>query len=97
MGEIIRSVCKCGYDTKELFVGIGMCGFGDYYVLGHCKKCKNIQEIDGIDPPPHICKKCKELVSVIDIPNNISYEELSIPCPKCAEYSLNFEETGTWD
>ena len=97
MGGIIRSVCKCGYDTKDLFVGCGMVGPEYVYVLSHCKKCKEISVINDMKPPPHNCKNCKENISVIDLPDDVGYEVLSIPCPKCEEHYLKFQETGLWD
>jgi len=97
MGEIIKFVCKCGYNTNLLSVGCGMCGPDYVYVLCHCKKCKDIRTINSEKSYPHICNKCKEHLSIIDLPDDVGYEVLSIPCPKCEENNLEFIDIGNWD
>ena len=51
MGDIIRSKCKRGFDD-EFLVGFGMIGPGYAGVLRHCKKCKNLQVINGFKKTP---------------------------------------------
>ena len=81
MGDIIRSECKCGYGG-QFCVGFGMIGPSYVGVICHCKKCKNLQVINGFKKIP-ISKFLPFLKSLY---NKVLNKPTLYICETCNEY-----------
>ena len=79
MGEILQSTCSCGYNSENLFVGVGM-NFPEtkaVYVLTLCENCESILAVNK-NEKQNLCPHCKNEVILFDDPitvANSSYQK----------------------
>lgn len=106
MGEIIKGICKCGYQTKELKFGAGMADFehsrtvpaismmtADIVELDILAKSPNPQLVPYTDPRLHDQNCTCTRLEAWDtlLPTERNY------CPGCHQFSLGFESLGLYD
>ncbi len=106
MGEIIKAICGCGYQSKELKFGAGMVDFehsrtvpaismttAEIVELDILAKFPNPQLVPYTDPRLHDQNCNCTPLQVFDtfLPTAGNY------CPGCHQFRLMFESLGLYD
>tara|TARA_B100001250_G_scaffold407609_1_gene428654 strand:+ start:92 stop:418 length:327 start_codon:yes stop_codon:yes gene_type:complete len=108
MGDLVVGLCKCGFKTDDIYLGVGMMG-GSGDAICYCDDCESIQSLPTYNSPK-LCGKCNKILNTY-IKAIDEYEEKEIDlidgddgskgtyyhCPKCKKKSLLFQWTGIWD
>ena len=104
MGDIVLGICNCGYQSDELFLGVGMeVDIGK--TVCYCNDCKQIQTVPKYNVPK-LCENCKkDLIPYNSISDegvdfkggNSNSEGKNYHCPNCKQESLMFHWDGLWD
>ena len=103
MGDIVIGLCSCGFQSDDLYLGVGMMGGVDKTIC-YCSDCKKVQTEPSYNYPK-ICSDCeKDLVSYVsdedelEIKSEGSRSEVkNYHCPSCRQESLLFHKCGLWD
>ena len=108
MGDLIMGVCKCGYEVRDIYLGVGMMG-GAACSVCYCDECEDVQQIPLYESPK-ICDKCKNnLTPYVKISGEDDDKEIDFTggdsdskgiyyhCPKCKTNNLMFHCVGIWD
>ena len=104
MGDIIKGYCNCGYQSDDLFLGVGMNG-GTGKTVCYCTHCKKIQTEPSYNIPK-LCQDCgKQIVPYTSGEDDVKFSEFEeddneikkYHCPKCNKEELKFISTGIWD
>lgn len=106
MGEIIKAICGCGYQSKELKFGAGMEDFehsrtvpaismttAEIVELDILAKSPNPQLVPYTDPRLHDQNCTCTPLQIFDtfLPTAGNY------CPGCHQFRLRFESLGLYD
>lgn len=106
MGEIIKAICDCGYQSKKLSFGAGMADFeysrsvpaismttAEIVELDILSKSPNPQLVPYTDPRLHDQNCNCTALEAFDtlLPTEGNY------CPGCHQFSLKFEVLGVYD
>ena len=106
MGEIIKGICKCGYQTKKLKFGAGMADFehsrtvpaismmtAEIVELDILAKSPNPQLVPYTDPRLHdqYCTCTPLQAWDTFLPTEGNY------CPGCHQFRLRFESLALYD
>ena len=107
MGDLIMGVCKCGYEVRDIYLGVGRMG-GAACAVCYCDECKDVQQSPKYESPK-ICDKCKNhLTPYVKISgeeeddDEIDYTKgdsdgTYYHCPRCKNKNLMFHCVGLWD
>ena len=105
MGDLIMGDCKCGYEVRDIYLGVGRMG-GEACAVCYCDECEDVQQIPQYESPK-ICDKCKNhLTPYVKISgeddDEIDYTKgdsngTYYHCPRCKTHNLMFHCVGLWD
>ena len=109
MGDVIMALCECGFEDRDIYLGVGMMG-GPACAVCYCDECENVQEIPVYESPK-ICDKCRNnLTPYVRISGDEEDEDeidftgggndsegTFYHCPKCKNNTLKFHCIGIWD
>lgn len=107
MGDLLKAVCQCGYESDLLNIGVGFSfpETGHVFTVAYCNQCKNVQSVDDAGEPP-LCETCNQQLTYYEVefrklrPGCEPYEAIVGErwyCPVCKTHSLHFEWSGLWD
>jgi len=110
MGDLLKAVCRCGYQSGELAHGYGFSSGrdGSFYTIGYCETCSIVDTVDGREATP-TCEHCHEAVQIYRAAVSQSgadngfadaddlTEKRDWHCPKCKQPTLTFQTIGLWD
>jgi len=58
MGSSVKATCRCGFRTKDLFVGGGMLNYTTFCAWpAYCKSCGALTSTNLLEVP-HTCHRC---------------------------------------
>ena len=103
MGDIVIGLCSCGFQSDDLYLGVGMMGGVDKTIC-YCTNCKKVQTEPSYNYPK-ICSDCeKDLISYVSDEDELELKNQFIKddvkgyyCPSCNQESLVFLKCGLWD
>ena len=108
MGDLIMGLCKCGYEVRDIYLGVGRMTMHSSIVC-YCDECQDVQQRLKYESPK-ICDKCKnDLTPYVKISVDDDDEEIDFTggnshsdgtcyhCPKCKTNNLMFHCVGIWD
>jgi predicted Zn-ribbon and HTH transcriptional regulator len=112
MGDLIKPICSCGYESEQMKQGIGFkyIETGVFYEPAFCDNCGIVEERDASEKSLK-CVRCKGRMPYYKtlikarakdrysgFPNtDYINKRLYWHCPKCKEQSLQFLHEGMWD
>lgn len=100
MGNIYKADCPCGYESRPLFEGCGMAGYGSCRDLAFCVNCHDIVTIPAASKRKR-CPKCSRKVQVLNVDTNESIDKslstMTLNCPKCGNLTMKLHDIGLWD
>ena len=110
MGYLLKAICSCGYESKEIMQGIGFdyARKGIYYEPAWCDNCGIVEARDGREEHPE-CKTCHAVMHFYQEEDEapVTYDILGLRetdydkrkwhCPRCQQQELSFVKIGLWD
>ncbi len=99
MGLILAANCACGLHA-EVLVGSGMTE-GSGGLPAYCKRCELLVSVSAHSARPR-CNQCRGNLKPIPIfdaaqPGREETPSAPLPCPRCGNQSLRFDDIGLWD
>jgi hypothetical protein len=112
MGGIIKAICSCGNQSKEMMIGFGF-NYPSEEIVYHpayCNQCGLI-DVKGSNEQSPACGRCNNLMvfykgetvpagpdPFLSFPSMDYLEEHDKwYCPLCKRKELVFEDCGCWD
>ena len=100
MGVMYAADCPCGYESGDLFVGLGMTGYDAARELARCDHCHNMVTVRALSKRKR-CPKCSRKVQIIHVDEDIATAEdlgfRTLECPLCRNDTMKLYEVGLWD
>lgn len=98
VGDIVVARCRCGYQSKQLFIGSGMMPRDRWLAL--CAHCREVVSVD-VQEKRLRCPQCRRKPKLVQ-PERRRIEErgatlFPTECPSCGQSSLQFHFVGVWD
>jgi DNA-directed RNA polymerase subunit RPC12/RpoP len=102
MGDVLRTECRCGYQSDDLYLGPGMAGPETKRVLGQCSGCHRIVAVLASSKRPRcpVCRRKIVLVKRGDLSGdglNQTREVASLTCPNYGAKAVELNVVGMLD
>ena len=103
MGSILKASCPCGYDSSNMYIGVGRVFPSLHNIIFYCDDCSLVQT-EKNDSEKFVCLDCMNEITPytkddekVEFGIEPSDNLKKYHCPKCKNESLSFRSIGLWD